>query len=118
MTLADLRRDYSLAGLAEKDLARDPFCHRPVGNGPFVVVEEQPGASLLLRRNDHFMPRPLLDEVVVKFVVGRDGVVAEAGATGAGEAGVEATGADDSREQAASASNAKENAAPRRDAAR
>ena len=25
MTLADLRRDYSLAGLAEKDLARDPF---------------------------------------------------------------------------------------------
>jgi hypothetical protein len=46
-----------------------------------------------------------------------DGVVAEAGATGAGEAGVEATGADDSREHAASASNAKENAAPRRDAA-
>ena len=25
MTLADLRRDYSLAGLAEKDLAKDPF---------------------------------------------------------------------------------------------
>ena len=25
MTLADLRKDYSLAGLAEKDLARDPF---------------------------------------------------------------------------------------------
>lgn len=25
VTLADLRRDYSLAGLAEKDLARDPF---------------------------------------------------------------------------------------------
>jgi pyridoxamine 5'-phosphate oxidase len=25
MTLADLRKEYSLAGLAEKDLARDPF---------------------------------------------------------------------------------------------
>ena len=25
MSLADLRKDYSLAGLAEKDLARDPF---------------------------------------------------------------------------------------------
>lgn len=25
MTLADLRKDYALAGLAEKDLARDPF---------------------------------------------------------------------------------------------
>lgn len=25
MTLVDLRKDYSLAGLAEKDLARDPF---------------------------------------------------------------------------------------------
>ena len=25
MTLADLRKDYSLAGLNEKDLARDPF---------------------------------------------------------------------------------------------
>ncbi len=25
MTLADLRKDYSLAGLVEKDLARDPF---------------------------------------------------------------------------------------------
>lgn len=25
MALADLRKDYSLAGLAEKDLARDPF---------------------------------------------------------------------------------------------
>jgi pyridoxamine 5'-phosphate oxidase len=25
MTLGDLRKDYSLAGLAEKDLARDPF---------------------------------------------------------------------------------------------
>ncbi len=25
MTLADLRKDYSLTGLAEKDLARDPF---------------------------------------------------------------------------------------------
>ncbi|HVS53065.1 MAG TPA: pyridoxamine 5'-phosphate oxidase [Opitutaceae bacterium] len=25
MTLAELRKDYSLAGLAEKDLARDPF---------------------------------------------------------------------------------------------
>ena len=25
MSLADLRRDYSLAGLLEKDLARDPF---------------------------------------------------------------------------------------------
>jgi pyridoxamine 5'-phosphate oxidase len=25
MTLADLRKDYSLAGLTEKDLARDPF---------------------------------------------------------------------------------------------
>jgi len=25
MSLADLRRDYSLSGLSEKDLARDPF---------------------------------------------------------------------------------------------
>ena len=25
MSLADLRKDYTLAGLAEKDLARDPF---------------------------------------------------------------------------------------------
>src|SRR4051812_21984875 len=25
MTLAELRKDYSLAGLAEKDMARDPF---------------------------------------------------------------------------------------------
>jgi len=25
MALADLRKEYSLTGLAEKDLARDPF---------------------------------------------------------------------------------------------
>jgi peptide/nickel transport system substrate-binding protein len=55
-----------------KDLSRDPFCHRPTGSGPFVVVESQPGAWLRLRRNDHFVPRPLLDEVTVKIVPSTD----------------------------------------------
>jgi peptide/nickel transport system substrate-binding protein len=59
-----------------KDLARDPFCRRPTGNGPFVVVEVQPGAWLRLRRNERFAPRPRLDELTVKIVPSTDALTA------------------------------------------
>jgi peptide/nickel transport system substrate-binding protein len=57
------------------DVARG-FCARPVGNGPFVVVEQQPGAFLRLRRSPHFVPRPALDEVVVKIIPSTDALAA------------------------------------------
>ncbi|MBM4281411.1 MAG: peptide ABC transporter substrate-binding protein [Deltaproteobacteria bacterium] len=61
---------------APRDLARDPFCRRPVGNGPFVVVDVQPGAFVRLRRSPQFLPRPLLDDVVVKIVPSTDALAA------------------------------------------
>jgi ABC-type transport system substrate-binding protein len=57
---------------APRDLARGGFCQRPVGNGAFVIVEQQAGAFLRLRRNEHFTPRPALDEVVVKIIPSTD----------------------------------------------
>ena len=55
-----------------KNLARDPFCRRPIGNGAFRLVEWTPGAHLLFARSDSFVPRPLLDEVLVKIVPSTD----------------------------------------------
>jgi peptide/nickel transport system substrate-binding protein len=57
-------------------LARDPFCARPAGNGPFVVADVQPGAFVRLRRNPHFVPQPALDEVTVKIVPSTDALAA------------------------------------------
>lgn len=59
-----------------KDLGKDPFCRRPTGNGPFVVVDVQPGAWLRLRRNEFFLPRPQLDEVAVKIIPSTDALAA------------------------------------------
>jgi hypothetical protein len=55
-----------------KNLTRDGFCRRPVGNAAFKLAEWTPGAHLLFVRNDRFSPRPLLDEVLVKIVPSTD----------------------------------------------
>ncbi len=55
-----------------KNLTRDAFCRRPIGNGPFRLVEWTPGAHLLFARSGAFEPRPLLDEVLVKLVPSTD----------------------------------------------
>ncbi len=55
-----------------KDLARDGFCRRPIGNGAFALQEHVPGGHLLFVRNERHQPRPLLDEVLVKIVPSTD----------------------------------------------
>jgi peptide/nickel transport system substrate-binding protein len=61
---------------AVRNFTQEGFCRRPVGNGPFVLLDEQPGAFLRLGRNERAVPRPLLDEVVVKIVPSTDGLAA------------------------------------------
>jgi peptide/nickel transport system substrate-binding protein len=49
-----------------RNLAATGFLRHPVGNGPFVVVDDVPGAHLLLRRRSEV---PLsIDEVLVRFM--------------------------------------------------
>jgi peptide/nickel transport system substrate-binding protein len=52
---------------AMKLLKDDPICRKPLANGPFRLVEWVPGEHLLFARNEHFTPRPVLDEVLVKI---------------------------------------------------
>lgn len=55
-----------------KNLGRDGFCRRPIGNAAFRLLEWMPGAHLLFARNEHFQPRPRLDEVLLKIVPSTD----------------------------------------------
>jgi len=49
-----------------RNLAATGFLRRPVGNGPFVLVDDVPGAHLLFRRRSDV---PLsVDEVLVRFM--------------------------------------------------
>ena len=70
MSLADLRKDYSLAGLTEKDLARDPF--RQFGKW-FQEVEAakipEPNAMILSTASR--LGRPTSRVVLLKGVDGR-----------------------------------------------
>ena len=50
-----------------KKLKDDPIARAPLSNGPFRLKEHVPGQHLLFVRNDHFTPRPLVDEVLVKI---------------------------------------------------
>jgi peptide/nickel transport system substrate-binding protein len=51
-------------------LESDPFIHQPtVASGPFVITEWVPGDHMTLVRNDNFYgSRPVLDQVNIKFV--------------------------------------------------
>ncbi len=51
-------------------LESDPFIHQPtVGSGPFVIKEWVAGDHMTLVRNDNFYgSRPILDQVNIKFV--------------------------------------------------
>jgi peptide/nickel transport system substrate-binding protein len=49
-----------------KDIVKSGFCARPVGNGPFSLVEWQQGAHLLFARNPRHAPRAVVDEVAVR----------------------------------------------------
>jgi peptide/nickel transport system substrate-binding protein len=57
-----------LEGERLRPLKDDPEARRPLANGPFRLVEHAPGQHLLLRRNPHYTPAPLLEEVLVKLV--------------------------------------------------
>ena len=55
-----------------RDIDKNGFCRRPVGNGPFALVEWQPGAFLRFDRNPRHQPLAQLDAVVVKIVPSTD----------------------------------------------
>lgn len=57
-------------------LAKDPRARRPLSNGPFRLVEHAPGRHMILARNERFAPRPLLDEIVVRFAGSTAGLAA------------------------------------------
>lgn len=52
---------------ALRKLKNDPLARAPLSNGPFRLQEHVPGQHLLFVRNDHYRPRPLVDEVLVKI---------------------------------------------------
>lgn len=55
--------------LAGKDLAKDPFNTKPVGNGPFKLTEWRKGEFMTLEANTAFYTgRPKLDKFIIKFV--------------------------------------------------
>lgn len=58
-----------------RPLKDDPLARAPLSNGPFRLVEHVPGQHLLFRRNEHFAPRPLLDEVLVKIAPSTTGAL-------------------------------------------
>lgn len=70
MSLADLRKDYSLAGLAEKDLARDPFRQfdKWFQEAEAAKIPEPNAMSLATTSRDG---RPSVRTVLLKGVDGR-----------------------------------------------
>jgi pyridoxamine 5'-phosphate oxidase len=70
MSLADLRKDYSLAGLAEKDLARDPFRQfdKWFQEAEAAKIPEPNAMSLATSSRDG---RPSVRTVLLKGVDGR-----------------------------------------------
>ena len=61
---------WQSAAIMPKDfggLSRDEYMAAPVGAGPFAIESWQPGAELVLVRNEHFYDpaRPYLDRIVV-----------------------------------------------------
>lgn len=48
-----------------RPLKDDPIARAPLSNGPFQLQEHVPGQHLLFVRNEHYRPRPLVDEVLV-----------------------------------------------------
>ncbi len=70
MNLADLRRDYSLAGLAEKDLARDPYrqFEKWFGEAQAAKIPEPNALVLATAAKDG---RPSSRTVLLKGVDGR-----------------------------------------------
>jgi len=56
-------------GIPVKDLMQHPISRAPVGTGPFMFAEWREGDRLVLRANPrHFLGRPRLDGLVVRFI--------------------------------------------------
>jgi peptide/nickel transport system substrate-binding protein len=59
------------------DLARSKYARKPVGNGPFEVVEWVSGDHITLKRNESYWgPKANLDRIILKFVPDRNALVA------------------------------------------
>lgn len=58
---------HALRLLEGQLLKDDPIARAPLSNGPFRLLEHVPGQHLLLVRNEHYRPRSLVDEVLVKI---------------------------------------------------
>lgn len=56
----------------------DALLQAPAGSGPFVLVDNQPGTSMLLRRNEHYWQegKPYLDEIEYRFFESQNAMVA------------------------------------------
>ena len=70
MTLADLRKDYSMAGLSEKDLARDPFRQFDKWFGEAVAAKIDEPNAMVLSTADR-TGRPASRTVLLRAVDGR-----------------------------------------------
>jgi pyridoxamine 5'-phosphate oxidase len=70
MTLADLRKDYSLTGLAEKDLARDPFRQFEKWFGEAEAAKLPEPNAMVLATADR-VGRPSSRVVLLKGIDGR-----------------------------------------------
>ena len=55
--------------LKGRDVRQSPLNRRPVGTGPYILQEWEPGARIVLRYNPHYFEgRPNLDRVVYRII--------------------------------------------------
>lgn len=70
--LQDAQFDYIGSPTAERHMSEQAFAKEPVGAGPFVVAADDPGSSLVLRRNPRYWQKglPYLKNLTFKLVSG------------------------------------------------
>lgn len=59
---------YRRADGTTASMKRNPYGQAPLANGPFRFAEWQPGQYLRFVRNDQYVPRAELDEIVVRII--------------------------------------------------
>ncbi len=59
---------YHRAAGGTNDMKKDPSSQRPLSNGPFKFQEWVPGQYIRLLRNERYVPKPAIDEVIFRFI--------------------------------------------------
>lgn len=58
---------HLLQGVSLRDLSQHPFNRRPVGSGPFRLVELETDRALLVAHEDYHGPQPYLGQIEFRF---------------------------------------------------